>query len=218
MDAHIPATGGTSRQQQHSRSLGEIKLLQINLNHTKKAMQAASQHIKENKIDVALLQDTYVNPNAQGLYDFPSAWRVFESKNKNAHVIISNTSIIANFLTSTDYAVFVSISAAEGDLIIGSFYAPTLRNQLRNTGMQDPFQSMLDAWSHLAQRQDSYFLCGGDYNANSQLWGSPRTDERGQTLMDFLVTNNLLLVNLDNRIHTFRKYDGRGTLLCPGLP
>ena len=30
--------------------------------------------------------------------------------------------------------------------------------------------------------------------------------------MGFLLTNNLLLANIDNRKHTFQRYDGRGTL------
>ena len=36
--------------------------------------------------------------------------------------------------------------------------------------------------------------------------------------MDFLVTNNLLLANRDNRKHTFQRYDGRGTFCAQGYP
>ena len=36
--------------------------------------------------------------------------------------------------------------------------------------------------------------------------------------MDFLVANNLLLANIENRKHTFQKYDGRGTLCAQGFP
>ena len=144
MDAHDPQLGGISRQPLNQNPLGELKLLQINLTHSKKAMQSTSQHIKEKRIDIALLQDTYINPRAQGLFDFSSAWRVFVSRKQNAHVII-NQKLVASYLVATEDAIFVNITAAEGTFTIGSFSAPTLRNQLRNTGSQDPFQGMLDA-------------------------------------------------------------------------
>ena len=91
--------------------LGKIKFLQINLNHAKKAMQSTAKHINENNIDIALLQDTYDSPNSRGLFDFPTAWRTFESKNKNAHVVIVNQNLIINHLLATEDAVFVQLTA-----------------------------------------------------------------------------------------------------------
>ena len=101
----------------HRHTLGNIRLLQINLNHTRKAMQSAAKHILENKIDIALLQDACVNKNSPNLFDFPSAWRTFHSKNDNAHVVIANQNLIVNHLLATEDAVFVVLSASEGDFV-----------------------------------------------------------------------------------------------------
>ena len=66
----------------HRPPLGTLRMLQINLNHTRKAMQSAAKHVLEYKIDIALLQDAYVNKNSPNLFDFPSAWRTFQSKKR----------------------------------------------------------------------------------------------------------------------------------------
>ena len=84
-------------------------------------MQSTAKHINENNIDIALLQDTYVSPNSRGLFDFPTAWRTFESKNKNAHVVIVNQNLIVNHLLAMEDAIFVQLTASEGDFILGSF-------------------------------------------------------------------------------------------------
>lgn len=59
------------------------------------------------------------------------------------------------------------------------------------------------------------FVCGGDFNANSALWGSLREDPRGDDLIELLVFNQLFIFNADIRKHTFVKKERLGRESLP---
>lgn len=42
-----------------------------------------------------------------------------------------------------------------------------------------------------------------DFNAKSPLWGQRPLDERGQILIDFMLSNDLYVKNLPNSIPTY---------------
>ena len=53
------------------------------------------------------------------------------------------------------------------------------------------------------QSENIEFICGIDSNAHSSWWGNPRTDRRGEKLEDFLLDQNLWLLN-QGRTSTFK--------------
>lgn len=66
---------------------GQVQLLQVNLNHCKSANETAKNHIIDNNIEIALLQDTYCNKSGEltGSPPPPSSAR-FPSKKYSAHL------------------------------------------------------------------------------------------------------------------------------------
>lgn len=50
----------------------------------------------------------------------------------------------------------------------------------------------------------------GDFNAKSELWGSDVTDEKGEKILEFLVTNNLTVLNDKNSPPTFKTSRTKG--------
>lgn len=198
----LPGASGTSGD--------DLSIIQINLNHCRAANILLDDHITKNKIDIALVQDAYVvgGSRASGLYGFPSTWKIFSSKSQKAHIIISNTTLIYSYLFCTHEAIFINLTLKEGDLIIGSVYIPP---------SNDNFQEALEGWKHM-QVPNKFFLCAGDFNANSPLWGCTREDERGRIMNEFLIVNQLTLTHINNEIPTFEKYNNNQTLLAKGFP
>lgn len=50
----------------------------------------------------------------------------------------------------------------------------------------------------LVEQLPEPFILVGDFNAHSPFWGSPTTDGRGQTIEDFILTNNICILNTNN--------------------
>lgn len=61
------------------------------------------------------------------------------------------------------------------------------------------------------QRKNIEFICGIDSNAHSSWWGSPRTDQRGEKLEDFLLEHNLFLLN-QGQTNTFKTPVGQSKI------
>lgn len=74
-------------------SLGQLNILQINLNQCKAANDSAKQNILQNSIDTAILQDAYCSKDSthQG---FPKSWAIFPSKKNGTHLVISNIVLV----------------------------------------------------------------------------------------------------------------------------
>lgn len=185
---------------------GHLKFIQINLNHCKAANEALKPFMTSNRIDIALLQDAYCDREG-ALTGVPSNWVSFPSKKKSAHLVIQNTNLCYSHLFTGDHCVFITITAKEGKLSIGSTYAAPKTN----------FDDSLEEWEHLiTQRQ--FFICGGDFNASSTLWGYTQDTIRGDSLVEHLSINRLSIANINNTTPTFVKKDIDGNIIATGFP
>lgn len=63
---------------------------------------------------------------------------------------------------------------------------------------------MLSEWEHIITQRKA-LICGGDFNANSTLWGCRRNDLRDYFLIEHLVIHSLAIVNFHNTDTTFEK-------------
>lgn len=62
------------------------------------------------------------------------------------------------------------------------------------------------------------FICGGDFYANSTLWGCRREDLRIDLLNEHLVIRCLASANLHNTDTTFGKLYSEGSVIATGWP
>lgn len=177
-----------------------LKFIQINLNHCRAANASLANHIKDKDIDIAHVQDTYCDKTNQPS-SFHKTWAIFPSKNHNAHIIICNKSLIYTHLFTGLNCIFVSITTAEGNLTVGSTYVAPKTN----------FEDAIEEWEHLITDKN-HFICGGDFNANSELWGYQGSNVRGDQLIEFIIVNSLTLANDRDSRPTFVKRTSQGDI------
>lgn len=182
---------------------GKLKIVHINLNHCIAANETLKDFLANVDADVALLQGAHTVEGK--LNGFP--WPVFSSKAGSAHLVIRNTNITYSHLYTGDHCVFITITAKEGHLIVGTTYAAPSIN----------FKDSLEEWKHLITHR-RYFICSGDFNAQSPLWGYAKENPRGEVLTKHLIEHNLAIANLDNTVHTFVKTDSKGRVVAKGFP
>lgn len=178
-------SNGQSQDQYESR----IKILQINLNNCESAMSILAEHIKDTKTDIILYQD----PNIKALKMFSKtlAWRVFESKNKTAGIIINNQSIKAIVSTTQENSVILNVSTQNNTLQIGSIYSAPSSNF-------EADMECLDSYNN-----NDYLLLGGDFNCKIPDLGYSYMCHRGRHLMEIISAKQLTLLNDTNSAPTF---------------
>lgn len=139
----------------------QLKILQLNTNHSRAPTVVLAQFILENSIDIALVQDPYVQDGR--LQGFPGLWQTYPSKDYQAWIVIATPGLNASAPIAFQSSVFVTLVTTEGLLTIGTQYAAPSAD----------FKEAINEWSPLLQSLDenaSFFL-GGDLNARSPLWG-----------------------------------------------
>ena len=90
---------------------------------------------------------------------------------------------------------------ADGDLIVSSVYLPYDRSELLPTRELELLVEYV-----MVKRQ--HLLIGCESNAQHVIWGSRNTIARGESLLDFILVNNLAILNVGNRptfINIFRQ-------------
>lgn len=62
----------------------------------------------------------------------------------------------------------------------------------------------------ICNNKGSDILIMGDFNAKNQIWGSQTTHEKGDKILEFLVHNNLTLLNDQDSPPTFKTARAKG--------
>lgn len=189
-------TQTTNNTQMASPPNPSLKCLQINLHNCKAATAQSAQFIIENKIDIALIQDPYVNNNF--LYGYPNNWIKHKSLNNEAWVVITNNAPV-NFITPTTSAAFINLTTKTKQIIIGSQYCRPKAN----------INAALDEWGKLIKPNEPIII-GADLNARHTFWGYPTTDTRGDKLIDFVISKDLIRLNCKSNLTTFDTGHSKG--------
>lgn len=184
----------------------KLKIIQINLNNCRAASTTLANHIKDNQIDIALLQDAHLNADKKPT-GFYTDWIIFSSKRSNAHVLISNKHLNYAHLFSGPNSIFITLTTDTGQLFLGSTYVAP----------KTDFDQAIEEWEHIIT-QNKYFICGGDFNANSQLWGYPHENRRGDLLTEHIIINRLVIANTEGSSPTYVQKNSDGDILAEGWP
>jgi hypothetical protein len=166
-----------------------IKVLQINLQHSKNATNACTNYINENKIDIVLVQEPYILNNR--VTGFPLSYQIIQSETDSmprAAIIIANKNVFVVKLVKNCNrdSVWISIRMNGRDLTLSSIYMSP------NANIENDLNNLED---NLQQLKPNFYIIGCDSNAHSILWNSPNTDLRGRLLNDFINCKNLFLLN-----------------------
>lgn len=154
-----------------------LKILQFNVNYSKVAQDLAVHMAYERKC--ALLG--MIEP-----YKAPSAWPTDDQR----YVTIRATAIpgISDIILKSKEVVM----AVWDDIVICCCYLPPGQSILEVEATLDEIHSAV------RRTNTTKLLVLGDFNAASTLWGSQKTNPRGELIEDWAASLNLILLNEGN--------------------
>ena len=205
-----PATGGTSLSSWKARrgsgsinitgpnipvisdSSDQIKIAQWNCEGISKKKEALKIFLHKEKIDIACLQETYLNPNLRFLV---RGYQCFRQDRPNRHkggvLILVSNKIPAQEITiqTGEESEIIGITAQlhNKKVIIYNCYAPPDK-QLGLHNIKVP---------------ETNCLVLGDFNSHSPSWGYNDLDTKGEEIEDWQIINNLQLLQNHNDEPTF---------------
>ncbi|PNF19291.1 hypothetical protein B7P43_G07515 [Cryptotermes secundus] len=175
-----------------------MKFLQINLHHSKAAAATLCQQLAEGKADIALIQEPWLYKGQIGALTNTggTVYSALPSNNARSCVYIRNhiNALPLLELCSRDTTAVRIIYPYRGgskELIVASFYLSY------NSDEPPPTKEMGDIIDYCCSRKKQLII-GCDANAHHILWGSTGTNPRGESLMEFLVSVNLNILNHGN--------------------
>ena len=171
-----------------------IRFLQVNLQHSKGASDVLNSTFTCKNIDIGLLQEPYVYgglirrlTNRRG--------KLVYSKDHNtpraAMLIRSSLNFLplSQYITRDLVAVEMEVPTDMGKeaIVIASAYFPGDMESIPPTD----FIKLVD-YCHKSRKR---FIMGCDANAHHKLWGSTDINKRGEYLYDYLLCNNIDIMN-----------------------
>lgn len=189
-----------------------IKIGQANLSGSRVATDEIRQIMYEKSIDVLLLQEPYslkgkivgfgIKPKViESIGRMPSA-----TINKiQAGIVVANPHLTVTKLQrfSNTHFTCVQICSTNLEMILVSAY-------FQFSESITVYLEYLDAV--LLALHGKKIIIGIDANANSSMWHSHYTDNKGQELEEFILQHNLVIVNAAGQPSTFQNVHGKSNI------
>lgn len=191
-----------------------LRFVQINLNHCRLACNSIIQKIQADDIDFVLFQDPLLTSKSI-LWGIPPSWPCYYSDSKSAGIMTPNKSfhLISSFSTQNCIKINLTNNNNEVISIASCYSAPS-------SDLTEDLTQISNSLTGSAP-----IIIGGDFNARLSSLGYRTTDGRGNTMADFILQHNLVILN-DPDSNTFdtisennvrRKGNPDLTLISPSL-
>lgn len=185
---------------QHKFNMGgKIKIKQWN---AQRCQSATDSVVNTDKSDIILLQEPYTGNTGQLK---TKRWQVYQStkgtrESPNKTAILVNNSIKATMISSitSENSTYIEIETRVGTITLGSVYVEP-KNPLA------PQILTITKLNEENRKKGKSILIGGDFNAKSSWWGSPKTDKRGEELAETIATLDAHILN-DGSTPTFETW------------
>lgn len=158
----------------------QLRLLQVNLNRCRKAMDMLNHICSKERIDIAIVQEPNKNMTKDNI-------RWITDENINAAFYIANKRMDIKLICEGNGFVEIETS---GIKLLSCYISP-------NCSTQEFERNLTDIKYTVGKMQSA--VIGGDFNAKATLWGSEKTDVRGNILTEWLAENDLILANIGGR-------------------
>lgn len=171
-----------------------LRFLSINLQHAKAANFALAQYLIKHCIDICLINEPYF---LQGtIPGFPNNFRIEnDAVEPRSAIIITCNDIYYKKKHVTKDIVSIAIELTNKDeLVLISAYSPP---------SEDLSDKLLRVETVINSNFGKSMLIYGDFNAKSSAWSPRRTDERGDTLLEFTARNECTIINDPNSLPTY---------------
>lgn len=177
-----------------------LKILQINLAHSKAAADNLSKVVSDLQPDILLVQEPYYTTN-NNLTRCSINDIIFAAKTRPlCAIIIRNTEIVPFPIKVERDRIIIIIETKNTKIKLVSTYCSPSSNLI---------DYLLALKNELETITCNNIILGGDLNAKGRLWGNEITDERGTELIEFMLTNNLATLNNSDSIPTFETANGK---------
>ena len=181
-------------------NISRVNIIQINLQHAKASSTLLAADLARLHTPLALIQEPYVhNGKVLGLEQASNSDLIYDSNHNRPRVCIAidKTQVfhVLPHITNQDLvAVKVKFSHLAVDFygVVVSLYLPFEHN--------DPVSDSLKLLIDYCSDNNLPLFIGCDANAHNTVWGSTNTNSRGIKLLEFIVANNLLLLNNGDEI------------------
>ncbi|GBN22804.1 hypothetical protein AVEN_104515-1 [Araneus ventricosus] len=171
-----------------------LKILQINLARAKAATNQLQETASTIKPDVILVQEQYVNNNV--IPGIPQTWKTFSSSNQKAAILIPSPKLKPALLATKVNMVALKIQTSSFAITIISAYSSPAQN------FHTTLQEIQEIISSLPEEK---IITGADLNGHNTLWGCRSNDNRGKDILDFILANNLNIINKPDALPTFQR-------------
>ncbi|GBO08352.1 hypothetical protein AVEN_113779-1 [Araneus ventricosus] len=161
-----------------------LKILQINLARAKAATNQLQETASTIKPDVILVQEQYINNN--GIPGIPQTWKTFSSSNQKAAILIPSPKLKPALLATKVNMVELKIQTSSFPIIIISAYS---------SPAQDVHTTLQEIQEIISSLPEEKIIIGADLNGHNTLWGYRSNDNRGKDILDFILANNLNIIN-----------------------
>lgn len=172
-----------------------LKFLQINLQHNKAATAVLCQRILKDKLDIVLIQEPWCHGGRVSGLNSVGGEIIYDSKHPKprACIFVSRKVTVLPLLRfcSRDLSVAkVKTNNVEGpkEIIVASAYFP----------YDLPEAPPKEVNELVTSCRDEHLLIGCDANAHHTIWGSSDINRRGESVLEFLLENNLEVFNIGN--------------------
>lgn len=175
-----------------------LEILQINLGKSR----AATAHLEETCCDInpnfVFIQEPHVyNKKVIGI---PLHYTTIAATSPKCAIIVRDKTCSIFILLLQPDMIIVKCNYADIEIILINVYL---------SPRADFQHFLLNLNSVISPLNNPNLIIAGDFNAKNTLWGGNITDDRGEELSEFLLLNNLFLLNNRDSLPTFES--ARGT-------
>ena len=170
-----------------------IEVIQINLHRSETATNALMDIINKGKTHIALIQEPWTIRNkVTGLnhVNYQLFYANTGSRPRTCIICHKNLCYLLSPELSTSDATV--LKQGNGNVYLASVYLPFDSPTL-------PPSSELQRLVREAKQRGNEVLVGCDANSHHITWGSTNINKRGQALVEYLNTNDLITLNIGNK-------------------
>lgn len=169
-----------------------LRLVQINLHHSKAASANLNSFLIEKRIHLALIQEPWISSNNEICGLDMVGYNLFYLKSdvstRRACILACKSlkSFLIPSLCSGD-TTSIKIERSEGDLVIVASYMAHDK--------PSPPDDICNIYN-VCSEQGLDLIIGCDANSHHTQWGSTDINERGESLLDYIISTNLEICNI----------------------
>ena len=159
-------------------------------------------------LDIICLQEWYLHHDLEDIqFDMSRfyGYNKIQSKNNTKTMILYKN--ILNIIKFDDFEIneeglditWIAISSQKRIIVIGSFYHSPSSKSTNYDHITIQIQKIQEILKKT--KKQIIFQINGDFNAKNEIWGSSKTDKRGEFLLEWIAKNNMEFINDGSPTH-----------------